>query len=130
MSILPLETEGVIPFAQSNACGFVARSIAEVILAPAIHHTEDVTYKHVVQDALQNIRHPRSYSHPDFTSGYTDGQSYDTTHQPTCAFTLADVLVVLRDNLARHDHGDLSAFYQAMGWETTDDACRVGFVTG
>jgi hypothetical protein len=108
----------------------LAQSIAEVILAPAIHHTEYVTDIHVLQDALQKIRQPRYHMHPDFTAGYIFGQSYYTTHQPTCAFTLADVIAVLRDNLARRDHEELNAFYQLTGCPTIDYAYRVGFVLG
>jgi hypothetical protein len=108
----------------------LAQSIAKEILAPAIRHTEDVTHIHVLQDALQKIQRPRYSSHPDFAIGYTFGQSYVTTHEPPRTFTLAEVITVLRDNLARHDHEDLCAFSQAMGWETTDYAYRVGFVFG
>ena len=108
----------------------LAQSIAKEILAPAIRHTEDVTHIHVLQDALQKIRHPRHFSHPDFAIGYTFGQSYSRTYERPCAFTLAEVITVLRDNLARHDHEDLCAFSQAMGWQTTDYAYRVGFVLG
>src|SRR6266566_5751878 len=108
----------------------LTQSITEVILVPAIRHTEDVTDIHVLQDALQKIRHPRYYMHPDFATGYTFGQSSYGTHQPTCAFTLAEVIAVLHDNLARHDHEDLSAFYRVMGWVTCDYAYRVGFVLG
>jgi hypothetical protein len=108
----------------------LAQSIAKEFLAPAIRHTEDVTHIHVLQDALQKIRHPRYYSHPDFAIGYTFGQSYYRTHETPRTSTLAEVITVLRDNLARHDHEDLCAFSQAMGWETTDYAYRVGFVLG
>jgi hypothetical protein len=108
----------------------LTQSIAQVILAPAIRHTDDVTHIHVLQDALQKIQHPRYSSHLDFATGYTLGQSYYRTHVRPCAFTLAEVITVLRDNLARHDHEDLCAFSQAMGWETTDYAYRVGFVLG
>jgi len=108
----------------------LAQSIAKEILAPAIRHTDDVTHIHVLQDALQKIRHPRYSSHPDIAAGYTFGQFFYTAHEHPCAFTLAEVITVLRDNLARHDHEDLCAFSQAMGWETTDYAYRVGFVLG
>ena len=108
----------------------LAQSIAQVILAPAIRHTDDVTHIHVLQDALQKIQHPRYSSHPDFATGYTFGQSYYRTHEPVRTFALAEVITVLRDNLARHDHEDVCAFSQAMGWETTDYAYRVGFVLG
>ena len=108
----------------------LAQSIAKEILAPAIRHTDDVTHIHVLQDALQKIQHPRYSSHPDFATGYTFGQFFYTAHEHPCAFTLAEVITVLRDNLARHDHEDLCAFSQAMGWETTDYAYRVGFVLG
>jgi hypothetical protein len=108
----------------------LTQSIAEVILVPAIRHTEDVTHIHVLQDALQKIRHPRYHTHPDFATGYTFGQSYYATHQPTCAFTLAEVITVLRDNLARRDHEELNAFYQLTGCPTIDYAYRVGFVLG
>jgi hypothetical protein len=108
----------------------LSQSIAKEILAPAIRHTEDVTHIHVLQDALQKIQHPRYSSHPDFATGYTFGQSYYRTHEPARTFTLAEVITVLRDNLARHDYEDLCAFFQAMGWETTDYAYRVGFVLG
>jgi hypothetical protein len=108
----------------------LAQSIAQEILAPAIRHTEDVTHIHVLQDALQKIRHPRYSSHPDFAAGYPFGRSYYAAHEPARAFTLAEVIMVLRDNLARHDHEDLCAFSQAMGWQTTDYAYRVGFVLG
>ena len=108
----------------------LAQTIAKEILAPAIRHTDDVTHIHVLQDALQKIQHPRYSSHPDFATGYTFGQFFYTAHEHPCAFTLAEVITVLRDNLARHDHEDLCAFSQAMGWETTDYAYRVGFVLG
>ena len=108
----------------------LAQSIAKEILAPAIRHTDDVTHIHVLQDALQKIRYPRYTSHPDFAIGYTFGQSYYRTHEPVRTFALAEVITVLRDNLARHDHEDLCAFSQAMGWKTTDYAYRVGFVLG
>jgi hypothetical protein len=109
----------------------LAQSIAEVILVPAIRHTEDVTHIHVLQDALQKIRQPRYHSHPDFATGYTFGQlNAAAHHERPGAFTLADVIAVLRDNLARHDHDDLCAFYQAMGWATSDYAYRVGFALG
>jgi hypothetical protein len=109
----------------------LAQSIAEMILVPAVRYTEDVTHIHVLQDVLQKIRQPRYHRHPDFAIGYTFGQRYAATHleQPG-AFTLEEVIAVLRDNLARHDHDDLCAFYQAMGWETSDYAYRVGFVLG
>ena len=108
----------------------LAQSIAKEILAPAIRHTDDVTHIHVLQDALQKIQHPRYSSHPDFAIGYTFGQSYSRTHEPPRTFTLAEVITVLRDNLARHDHEDVCSFSQAMGWQTTDYAYRVGFVLG
>src|SRR5256885_4762848 len=106
----------------------LAQSIAQVILAPAIRHTEDIMHIHVLQDALQKIRHPHYHMHPDFATGYTYGQSYYATHERPYAFTLTEVITVLRDNLARHDHEDLSAFYQLMGCPTIDYAYRVGFV--
>ena len=68
----------------------LAQTIAKEILAPAIRHTDDVTHIHVLQDALQKIRHPRYSSHPDFATGYTFGQSYSRTHEHPCAFTLAE----------------------------------------
>jgi hypothetical protein len=109
----------------------LAQSIAEVILVPAVRHTEDVTHIHVLQDVLQKIRQPRYHSHPDFAPGFTFGQSYAaTTDAQAGEFALADVIAVLRDNLARHDHDELCAFYQAMGWATSDYAYRVGFVLG
>jgi hypothetical protein len=109
----------------------LAQSIAEVILAPAIRHTEDVTHIHVLQDVLQKIRQPRYHRHPDFAPGFAFGQRYAATHleQPG-AFTLEEVIAVLRDNLARHDHDELCAFYQTMGWATCDYAYRVGFALG
>jgi hypothetical protein len=109
----------------------LAQSIAEVILAPAIRHTEDVTYIHVLQDALQKIRQPRYHRHPDFAPGYTFGQLHAAAHhERPGAFTLEEVIAVLCDNLARHDHDELCAFYQAMGWEICDYASRVGFALG
>ena len=108
----------------------LAQSIAKEILAPAIRHTDDVTHIHVLQDALQKIQHPRYSSHPDFATGYTFGQSYYAAHEPPRTFKLAQVITVLRDNLARHDHEDLCDFCQVMGWEATDYAYRVGFVLG
>jgi hypothetical protein len=108
----------------------LAQSIAQVILAPVIHHTEDIMHIHVLQDTLQKIRHPHYHMHPDFATGYTYGQSYYATHERPYAFTLIEVITVLRDNLARHDHEDLSAFSQVMGWEVIDYAYRVGFVLG
>lgn len=108
----------------------LAQSIAQVILAPAIRHTEDIMHIHVLQDALQKIRHLHYCMHPDFATGYTYGQSYYATHERPCAFTLTEVITVLRDNLARHDHEDLSAFSQVMGWQVIDYAYRVGFVLG
>ena len=82
----------------------LAQSIAQVILAPAIRHSEDVTHIHVLQDAFQKIRHPHYHMHPDFATGYTYGQSYYATHERPYAFMLTEVITVLRDNLARHDH--------------------------
>lgn len=108
----------------------LAQSIAKEILAPAIRQTDDVTHIHVLQDALQKIQQPRSFSHPDFATGYTFGQSYYVAHEPLRTFTLAEVITVLRNNLARHDHEDLCAFSRAIGWEATDDAYQVGFVLG
>jgi hypothetical protein len=108
----------------------LAQSIAQVILAPAIRHTEDIMHIHVLQDALQKIRHPHYHMHPDFAAGYAYGQSYYATHEPPRTFTLTEVITVLRDNLARHDHEDLSAFYQVIGWGVIDYAYRVGFVLG
>jgi hypothetical protein len=108
----------------------LAQSIAQMILAPAIRHTEDIMHIHVLQDALQKIRHPHYHMHPDFATGYTYGQSYYATHERPSAFTLTEVITVLRDNLARHDHEDLSAFSQVMVWQGIDYAYRVGFVLG
>src|SRR5437660_11135150 len=102
----------------------LVQSIAKAILAPAIRHTEDVTHIHVLQDALQKIQHPRYSSHPNFATGYTFGQSYYAAHEPARTFTLAEVITVLRDNLARHDHEDPCAFSQVMGRKTTDYAYR------
>jgi hypothetical protein len=108
----------------------LAQSIAQMILAPAIRHTEDIMHIHVLQDALQKIRHPHYHMHPDFATGYTYGQSSYAAHEPPRTFTLTEVITVLRDNLARHDHEDLSAFSQMMGWQVIGYASRVGFVLG
>lgn len=109
-----------------------AQSIAEVILLPAIRHAEDVTHIHVLQDALQKIRHPRYYTHPDFAIGSTFGQSYYATSEceHPWRYTLEEVITVLRDNLARHDHEDLNTFYQVIRCSAIDYAYRVGFVLG
>jgi hypothetical protein len=71
-------------------------------LAQAIRHTEVVTHRPVLQDAIQNIWHPRSHIHP------------------------ALVIAMLRDTLARHDHKDLNSFSRIIG----SHVYRVGFVLG
>jgi len=108
----------------------LAQSISEVILAPAIRHTADVTQIHILLDTVQKIRHPFYHNHRDFATAYLSGQTFTQEHVPVCPFTLDEVIVVLRDNLARHDHEDLNAFYQLMGCPTIDYAYRVGFVLG
>jgi hypothetical protein len=108
----------------------LAQSISEAILAPAIRHTEDVTHIHVLLDALQKIRDPRYHAHPDFTTGYAYGQTCFCAHAPACPITLDEVIAMVRDNLARHDHEDLNVFYRLMGCPTIDYAYRVGFVFG
>jgi len=108
----------------------LAQSISDVILAPAIRHAADVTHVHVLLDTIQKIRHPRYSTHPDFIPGYLYGQTYYNTHAPSCPYTLDEVFVVLRDNLARHNHDDLNVFYQLLGCPTIDYAYRVGFTLG
>ena len=108
----------------------LAQSISDVILAPAIRHAADGTHVHVLLDAIQKIRQPRYYTHPDFVPGSLYGQTYYNAHAPACPYTLDEVFVVLRDNLARHDHEDLNVFYQLLGCPPIDYAYRVGFILG
>ncbi len=108
----------------------LAQSISEVILAPAIRHTADVTHIHILLDTVQKIRHPSYHTHGDFATGYMSGQTFSQEHVPVCPFTLDEVIALLRDNLARHDHEDLNAFYHLIGCPTIDYAYRVGFVLG
>jgi hypothetical protein len=70
----------------------LAQSIAQVILAPVIRHTEDIMHIHVLQDTLQKIRHPHYHMHPDFATGYTYGQSYYATHERPYAYCVGFVL--------------------------------------
>jgi hypothetical protein len=107
-----------------------AQSIADVILAPAIRHADDAAYIQVMLDTIQKIRQARYHTHRDFAVGYIHGQTYYKVHAPTCPFRLDEVITVLRDNLARHDHDDLNVFYRLMGCQTIDYAYRVGFVLG
>src|SRR5229473_2464321 len=93
----------------------LTESLAEAILPPAIRHTEDVTHRHVLQDAIQYIQHPRSHTQPDFAVGTTFGRSPSRVQAHTGSFTTAWVIAVLRDNLARHDHEDLNSFSQVLG---------------
>ncbi len=108
----------------------LAQSISDVILAPAIRHAADVTHVNVLLDTIQKIRHPRYSTHPDFIPGYLYGQTYYNTHAPVCPFALDEVIALLCDNLARHDHEDLNVFYQLVGCPPIDYAYRVGFTLG
>jgi hypothetical protein len=104
----------------------IAQSIAEVILALAIPAYRRRDRRSRASRCAPE--HPAS-AVPLRHKGYLR-QVYTATHQPSRAFTIGEVIAVLRDNLARHDPEDLSAFYQIMGWETSDDASHVGFVLG
>lgn len=108
----------------------LAQSITDVVLAPAIHHAQDVTQIHVLQDALQKLRLPRYAAHPDCATGYATGQTFYATQPPILPCLLEEVVAVLRGTLARQDHNDLNAFYQFMGCPPIDYAYRVGFVLG
>ena len=78
----------------------LAQSIADVILAPALHHADDTAHIQVLLDTLQKIRQARNHTHRDFAAGYIMGQTYYTVQAPTCPFILDEVIAVLRDNLA------------------------------